>query len=81
MQAVSFHAWIDYLEPVPVHPGSGLDLYWTANWGKRRGTLELLDYGSIAIAPQLSQNEPRLEFRDPAFGRSNAGDIDVHVPR
>lgn len=57
---------IEYLKPVPMHPGSGLDLYWTANWGMRQGRLRLLDYGGIAVSPQLAQHEPRLDFRDPA---------------
>lgn len=47
--------------------GSGLDIYWTDNWGAYEGEYRLLDYGGVVLLDRPELRPGEFSFQDPVW--------------
>jgi len=59
---------LDNVEPVMRGSfGSGLDIYWTENWGGYQGEYHLIDYGGVVLHSESYLRPEEYPFQDPLW--------------
>lgn len=63
---------LDDVEPVMRgNFGSGLDIYWTENWGAYQGEYQLIDYGGVVLHSESYLRPEEFPFQDPVWNSEN----------